>query len=99
MAPKILLGICMGASSTYFFTITNCTGAVFQASVDRQSTIQRGRSRNMFFFATKVVFFVCGVVFCCCSAQFAWCVQVVMNGVVHAYVSCVRSRLTLCACW
>ena len=43
MAPKILLGICMGASSTSFFT----TAAVlFQASVDRQSTNQQSTEKN-----------------------------------------------------
>ena len=27
-----------------------------------------------------------GVVFCCCLLLFTWCVQVVLNGVVHASI-------------
>ena len=44
-----------------------------------------------------------GLVFAWCwlgvGLVFAWCVQVVLNGVVHAYVSCILSRLNMCACW
>ena len=28
-----------------------------------------------------------------------WCRQVVLNGVIQAYVSCVLSHLCMCACW
>ena len=37
--------------------------------------------------------------FCCRSLLFAWCTQVVLNRVSHAYVSCVLSRLNMCDCW
>ena len=28
-----------------------------------------------------------------------WCVHVVLNGVIHAYVSCVLSHLNMCTSW
>ena len=44
MAPKILLGVCMGASSKSLFH-NNCC-AVFQASINLQSIIQRSIQKN-----------------------------------------------------
>ena len=70
MALKIMLGICMGASLNVLFH--NCC-AVFQASVDRQSTTQRSIEKNGDSTdSTDIIFFVCEVVFCWCSLLFAF---------------------------
>ena len=99
MAPKVLLGICMGASSTLFFAVTAVLCSRQQSVDNRQSS---GQSRKMVIPPipqTYNLFCMRGCVLLLFVAVCSWCVQVVLNGVIYAYVSCVRSHLNICTCW
>ena len=95
MAPKILLGICMGASKTSFFTTSAVPCSRHQSIDNRQSS---GQSRKMAISPipqTLHIFYMRGCVLLPFVAVCFWCVQVVLNGVIFAYLSCVLSHLNM----
>ena len=98
IAPKILLGICMDASSASFFTTTAVLCSRYQSIDNRQCS---GQSRKWRFhrFHRHNRFCMRGCVLLLFVAVCFRCVQVVLNGVIHAYVSCVLLHLNMCTWW